>query len=81
MCEEHGTRARTGSQADRGSTTGAPRWVKVSGSIAVVLVMMVGVMLLIGGGDHGPRRHSGAPSGVTPTGAAGHTPPAGGHGP
>ena len=44
-----------------------PRWVKIVGIIALVLVLLVGIMLLTGvGGDHGPGRH--IPSG-------GHTRP------
>lgn len=44
---------------DRASTTGMPRWVKVSAIVAAVLVVLVVVMLLAGGGpgDHAPRRH------------------------
>ncbi len=43
---------------DRGSTTSTPRWVKVFGIIALVLVLLVGIMLLTGvGGEHGPGRH------------------------
>ena len=40
---------------------GAPRWVKVSGIIFIVVVLLVVVMLLTG---HGPGRH-------TPSGEAG----------
>lgn len=68
-----------------------PRWVKVSGAIALVVVVLVGLMLLVGGGPggHGPGRHTGSgDAGRTPAsnvtqsgGAAGHTPPAGGHAP
>lgn len=49
----------TGAGLDRESTTGTPRWVKVSAIIAVILVMLVVVMLLVGGGPggHGPGRH------------------------
>ena len=47
---------------DRGSTTSTPpstpRWVKVSGIIVIVLVLLVGIMLLVGGGEHGPGRHA-----------------------
>jgi hypothetical protein len=47
-----------------------PRWVKIVGIIALVLVLLVGILLLTGvGGPHGPGRHM--PSG----GAGGHTPP------
>jgi hypothetical protein len=51
--------------ADRSPYPGTPRWVKVSGLIALVLVLLVGIMLVTGGGGaHGPRRHM--PSGDTP---------------
>ena len=47
-----------------------PRWVKIVGIIALVLVLLVGIMLLTGiGGGHGPGRHM--PAG----GAGGHAPP------
>ena len=51
---------------------GTPRWVKVSGIIAlvlVVLVVLVAIVLFVGGGNHGPGRHM--PSG----GAGGDAPP------
>jgi len=38
-----------------GSTTGAPRWVKVLGIIALLLILLVVVLLI--GGNHGPGRH------------------------
>ena len=44
----------------REDTVGAPRWVKVFGVIALVLVALVVVLLLLGGGPgggHGPGRH------------------------
>ena len=34
-----------------------PRWVKVSGIIAIVLVVLFLLLLLFGGGRHGPGRH------------------------
>lgn len=37
-----------------GGTTATPRWVKVFGIVAVVVVLMVIVMLLAG---HGPGQH------------------------
>ena len=63
-----------GDEDGRGSTTGTPRWVKVFGIIALVLVLLVVVMLLIGGigggpGGHGPGRH-------VPAGGAGGNAPA-----
>lgn len=75
---------------------GTPRWVKVSGIVVGVLVLLAVILMLAGGGPgrHGPGRHipsGGAagpipPSSVTedptPTGGGlgGHTPPEGGHG-
>ncbi len=48
-----------------------PRWVKIVGIVALVLVLLVGIMLLTGvGGDHGPGRHM-------PSVGAGDTPPSG----
>jgi hypothetical protein len=68
----------------RASTAGPPRWVKVFGIIALVLVVLVVVMLLVGG-NHGPGRHVGngtdrhaSSSNVDQAGAgAGREPPAG----
>jgi hypothetical protein len=34
-----------------------PRWVKVSGIIAIVLVLLAVGLMLFGGGQHGPGRH------------------------
>jgi hypothetical protein len=37
---------------------GTPRWVKVFGIIALVLVLLIGVIMVTGiGGEHGPGRH------------------------
>jgi hypothetical protein len=63
----------TDGRPDRDSTPSTPRWVKVSGIIAIVAVVLIAVMLLAGGGQHGPGRHL-APAGD-------HMPPAGGHAP
>ena len=46
---------------NRPSYPGTPRWVKVSGIVVIVLVLVVAIMLLTG---HGPGRH-------TPSGDAG----------
>ena len=77
----------------RVSTTSAPRWVKVFGIIAIVLILLFVVVVFADvSGPHGPGRHipSGdakddtPPSSVTeePTpsggGLGGHTPPEGG---
>ena len=40
----------TGVGPDRGSTTSTPRWVYVSGIIAIVLVLLFVIMHLTGGG-------------------------------
>lgn len=39
------------------TTTGPPRWVKVSAILAAVLALLLAVVLLAGGG-HGPGRHT-----------------------
>jgi hypothetical protein len=68
--------------ADRPPST--PRWVKVFGIIVGVVVLLVVAVMFIGGGEHGPGRH-------TPSGDAGgqvppssvmedHAPPEGGRG-
>lgn len=44
------------------------RWVKVFGIIGIVIVLLVGILLLTGGGGHGPGRHSGAAGDVPPSG-------------
>lgn len=36
---------------------GMPRWVKVLGAIALVVVVIAVVAMLISGGEHGPGRH------------------------
>lgn len=60
-------------QPDQRSTTdtppGLPRWVKLSGIIALVLVVIVLITMFTLGGNHGPGRH--LPSG----GAGGFTSP------
>lgn len=38
--------------------TGAPRWAKAFGIIGLVLVVLFVVLLLVGGGNHGPGRHA-----------------------
>jgi hypothetical protein len=47
--------------ANRPPYPGAPRWVKVFGIIVIVLVLLVVAIMFIGGGEHGPGRHT--PSG------------------
>ncbi|MGI8694610.1 MAG: hypothetical protein ACR2JK_17185 [Geodermatophilaceae bacterium] len=47
-----------------GRRDGTPRWVKVTGIVALVLLLLIVVLLLTRGpGGHGPSRHaSGEPS-------------------
>ena len=41
-----------------GDEPGIPRWVKVFGMIALLVVLMIGVIVFTGlGGPHGPQRH------------------------
>ncbi len=49
----------TGVGPGRGSTTGIPRWVRLSVIVAAVLVLLVVIVMLTGGGgEHGPGRHA-----------------------
>ncbi len=48
---------RTGAGPDGESIPTTPRWVKVFGTVALVVVLMVVVLLFIGG-RHGPPRHT-----------------------
>jgi hypothetical protein len=40
-----------------GPTAGTPRWVKVSGIIALAVVVLL-IILLLTGSNHGPGRHT-----------------------
>ena len=60
-------------------TTGAPRWVKAFGVIALVVVVLIVVLLLVGGGNHGPGRHSGSSDGAPTASASVVKAGAGGH--
>jgi hypothetical protein len=70
--------------ANRPPYPGTPRWVKVFGIIAIFVVLLVVAMMLIGGGEHGPARHtpSGDAGGQVPPSSVteAHAPPGDGHG-
>jgi hypothetical protein len=66
------------------STTGTPRWVKVFGIVALLVVLVFVILVVTGrGGEHGPGRHSpsGDRGGTTSSVPESHAPPAGGHAP
>ena len=55
-------------RAERDSSSGAPRWVKVTALIGLVVVALFVILLLSGrGGEHGPGRHGSAPEGAPAT--------------
>jgi hypothetical protein len=54
----------------RGLAAGTPRWVKVSGIIALAVLLLL-LVLLLAGGNHGPGRHRSSPA------LAGHPPSVG----
>ncbi|MDO0930698.1 hypothetical protein QQY66_02995 [Streptomyces sp. DG2A-72] len=56
--QEPDARDKTDEASVSGPSGGTPRWVKVSGLVALVVVLLVVVMLLIPG-NHGPGRHLG----------------------
>jgi hypothetical protein len=70
--------------ANRPPYPGTPRWVKVFGIIAIVVVLLVVAMMFVGGGEHGPGRHtaSGEAGGQVPSSSVmeDHAPPEGGRG-
>jgi hypothetical protein len=44
----------------RRSTTsypGTPRWVKVGGIVALLMIVLVVLVMAMAGGEHGPMRH------------------------
>lgn len=75
----------TGSRVDQDSPPRMPGWVKLSGIILAVLVLLFVVITLVGVGGHGggPEMHSSeqieqrAPEDEA---FGAHTPPLGGHG-
>ena len=47
-----------GAESQRESDAGIPRWVKLFGLIALILVLALVVVVLVVGGEHGPGRHA-----------------------
>lgn len=45
------------SGTDAEQPPGVPRWLKVSGLVVGVVVLLVVLGMLVLGGDHGPGRH------------------------
>lgn len=66
----------TDAEPSREQAPGMPRWVKIAGVVAVVVVLLLFAVLVFGGGQHGPSIHMPA-GGQTPTGGA---PSESGHG-
>ncbi len=58
MADPSRRRDTAGVGADRASSPGMPRWVKLSLILVVVLVLLVVIVMLIAGGGHGPTRHA-----------------------
>ena len=57
------------------TTVGPPRWVKIFGALALLVLLLFIVLLVTGrGGEHGPGRH-GSSGGSSTVGD--HVPPAG----
>lgn len=64
-----------------------PRWALVLGFVTLIVILVAVIMMVAGGGQHGPGRHTGGEPGVqrgvdesqTPPGFGGHTPPEGAH--
>ena len=47
-------------RSERRSTTsypGTPHWVKVGGIVALLMLVLVVLVMVMAGGDHGPMRH------------------------
>lgn len=58
--------------ADQSPYPGTPRWVKISGILLGVLIMLAAMLMVSGiGGPHGPGRH------LSPEDTGNQTPPAG----
>jgi hypothetical protein len=67
------SKTSSGNQSTATSQEPTPRWVKIGAALVLAAVLLIAVALLVGGGEHGPGRHSGGDS--PPAGADGHVPP------
>jgi hypothetical protein len=56
--------SQTHVRPDRGSNTSTPRWVKVFGIVALILVVLFVILLLADPSRHGPGRHTPPKHGV-----------------
>ncbi len=72
------------SRQEAGGDIGTPRWAKASGLIAVAVVLLVVLMMFLGGGEHGPGRHTSSGDAGADTSSSvtdiGHQRSADGHG-
>ncbi|MDQ3616851.1 MAG: hypothetical protein M3393_09550 [Actinomycetota bacterium] len=48
----------TGNDTEDGAPPGMPRWVKASGVIAGIAILVLVALTLLSSGDHGPGRHA-----------------------
>lgn len=62
-------------------TPGMPRWVKVFGIVAAVVVLALVIVFIASGGEHGPGRHVPGNNGDETAPPGGHLPPGGDHAP
>ena len=52
------TDQQTSTMSDGGSPPGMPRWVKVSGVVVGILILLGVVTMMVGGVEHGPGLHA-----------------------
>ena len=79
--EPHADRVGDEPTSYPGPPPGAPRWVKVAGLVAAVIVLLAVALLLSGRfGEHGPGRHGSHGGDGTTTLAADHASFSGGRG-
>lgn len=58
QAERHQRATEQTQMADLPPYPGAPRWVKVAGIIAIILILLAAILVFTGiGGPHGPGRH------------------------